>query len=277
MTFEWRDKVVIITGAATGIGAVIVRILVEKENVKYVTILDINDAGISLQNELNAKSGKIVVKYIKCDVTDETQLFDAYKYVMETHGYLDVVINNAGIMNDALNMYKKAIDLNVVSCVLYTALCTSTIKALELMRKDEGGSGTIINVASIAALVQHPMMPIYFGTKSAVLQFTSCLGMDYYYSRTNVRVMTVCFGSTNTPLLTATKLGSFDKLMNNSLVDIITKDFTMQSAESAARGLVDAYKKGESGSTWLVMEDKPVKDITENVKKAYDILSETFH
>nr|AXY94771.1 alcohol dehydrogenase AD1 [Galleria mellonella] len=268
MAFEWKDKVVLITGAATGIGAEIVKILVETENVKHVTILDVDNAGTTLQDTLNLKYGRNKVKFVKCDATDDGQLFGAFKDVLDSYGYIDVVVNNAGIMNDAINLYKKEIELNV------TALCTSSLKALELMRKDEGGQGgTIINIASIAALIQHPMMPIYFATKSAVLQFSSCLGLDQFYSRTGVRVITLCFGATNTSLLTTSKLGSFDKVTHNSFVEII-KQFPMQSAESAARGLIEAYKKGKSGSTWLATTNRPVKDITNNIKRAYEIMSE---
>lgn len=44
--------------------------------------------------------------------------------------------------------------------------------------------------------------------------------------------------------------------------------------DSAARGVIDAYKLGESGSTWLATNDRPVIDISPTVKKAYDLLSE---
>lgn len=58
------------------------------------------------------------------------------------------------------------------------ALVTSSIRALELMRKDEGGrGGTIINIASTAALCQLPGLPVYWATKTAVLQFSNCLGV----------------------------------------------------------------------------------------------------
>lgn len=47
------------------------------------------------------------------------------------------------------------------------------------------------------------------------------------------------------------------------------------SKESAASGLVEAFKKGNTGSTWLVANNKPALDVTENVKNAYNIMSET--
>ncbi|KAM3963419.1 alcohol dehydrogenase 1-like [Aphomia sociella] len=301
MTFEWGEKVVLITGAAKGIGAAVVKILVENENVKHVTILDIDDEALILQNSLNSKHGKDKVKYIKCDITNEDQLIDAYKDVMDRYGRLDVVVNNAALglierspilvgsqylywdsgcryFNDVSFCGHLEDKANLASTKLgvtgRTALCTSTLKALELMRMDEGGQGgTIINISSIGALLQHPLLPIYFSTKSAVLQFSNCLGSDYYYSRTGVRIITMCFGATSTGLLSQNNFGCFDKLTHESRVELL-KIFTTQKSESAANSLVEAYKKGQNGSTWLSVNDKPVRDITENFKKAYEILSE---
>ncbi|KOB64250.1 putative alcohol dehydrogenase, partial [Operophtera brumata] len=102
MAYEWKDKIVLITGAATAIGAAV-----------HVAVLDINEkAGVSLQDELNAKYGK-KVKFYKCDVSDEEQLLGIFKAVVDEQGYLDVVVNNAGIMNDSLKTYRKMIEVNV--------------------------------------------------------------------------------------------------------------------------------------------------------------------
>ncbi|KOB67737.1 putative alcohol dehydrogenase [Operophtera brumata] len=220
MTYEWKDKIVLITGAATAIGAAVVRILMEEN---HVAVLDINEkAGVSLQDELNAKYGK-KVKFYKCDVSDEEQLLGIFKAVVDEQGYLDVVVNNAGIMNDSLKTYKKMVDVNV------TALCTGTIAAIDLMGKEKGGrGGTVINISSIVALYQSPcLLPIYYGTKSAVLQFSNCIGGEEYFSRSGVRVVAMCFGATDTPLLHLDNLGTFDKGMEVQFADVL-KGFTFQ-------------------------------------------------
>lgn len=62
---------------------------------------------------------------------------------------------------------------------LQTALIRSSFKAFELMRKDHGGrGGTIINISSIVGLFQAHLLPVYTATKSAVLQFSNCLGVS---------------------------------------------------------------------------------------------------
>ncbi|KAJ0180352.1 hypothetical protein K1T71_003756 [Dendrolimus kikuchii] len=266
MIYEWKDKVVLITGAATGIGAEIVKIIVG-EGTRYVAVLDIAEGpGIDLQNELNAKYGEDKVKFYKCDVTDEDLLLGYFDEIHAKYG-LEVVINNAGIMNDSYKTYKKQIEINV------TALVTGTLKAMDLMRKDKGGKGgTIINISSIVALHQSPLLPIYFATKSAVLQFSNCIGLDDFYSRTDVRVLTICYGATDTPLLDLKNLATFDEHLQSILPERL-QVYPFQLKENAAQGLVDAFKVGESGSTWLSTTNRPVKDITTTVKKAYELLT----
>ncbi|CAH2086740.1 unnamed protein product [Euphydryas editha] len=198
-----KNKVFLITGAATGIGAGITRALV-KEGAKNVAVLDVNvDAGEALQNELNEKHGANKVLFIKCDVTQN--LDSAFDEAMKQFGYIDVVINNAGIMNDAPHIYEKEIAINV------TALITGSLKAYNWMRKDrDGKGGTIINISSIVALFQSPLLPVYSATKSAVLQFSNCLGRTENFSRTDVRVITICFGITDTNLIRG-RIGCIDE------------------------------------------------------------------
>ncbi|CAG4908162.1 unnamed protein product [Colias eurytheme] len=265
MTCDLKDKVVFLTGGAIGIGAVSAKLFLE-EGVKHVAITDIDvTAGKQLEQELNSKyPGR--VSFIKCDVTNDEELFAAYDQVLKQFGYIDLVINNAGLMNDSPKMYKKSIEVNV------TALITSTLKAWEFMRKDKSGrGGTIVNVASIASMMQDSFLPVYYATKSAVLQFSNCIGAQENYEKTGVKVITISYGATDTSLLSKQKLHSFSDLYR---MEEIVKKFTSQSVEAAAKGLIETCKRGESGSSWLVINDKAAEDVTPIIKKAYSILSE---
>ncbi|CAH0718857.1 unnamed protein product, partial [Brenthis ino] len=268
MSFDFKGKVVFITGGSIGIGAKVIEYLLD-ENVKHVAFLDVTeDKGVALQTALSKKYGASKVKFFKCDVTDEDCLMGVYDAVLSDQGYIDVVINNAGIMNDSKEKYKKEIEINV------TALVTSTLKAIDIMSKEKGGKGgVVLNMSSIAALFQDPLLPIYYATKSAVLQFSNCIGLPEYYDRTGVRVLTICFGATDTSLLSEAKLGNFDKEIEKNMMNIV-RSHPSQKVESAALGVIGSIKHGESGSTWLSIADKPVRDVTEVVKKAYSILSE---
>ncbi|XP_047988190.1 15-hydroxyprostaglandin dehydrogenase [NAD(+)]-like [Leguminivora glycinivorella] len=264
---NFKNKVVLITGGASGVGSGVVRQLMDEE-VKHVAILDIaKEAGEVFQGELNAKYGPDKVTFHFCDVTDEEVFLGIMAEVKNKHGHVDLLINNAAIMNDSWQTYKKEISLNVM------ALVTNSLRALEMMRLDEGGNGgTIINISSVVALCQQPTLPVYWATKSAVLQFSNCLGMEEHYSRSGVRVITVCLGVTDTGLLKPQKTGRFDKYFDAQYEELFPV-MKLQKMESAAKGIIEAYKHGVSGSTWLATRDEPVKDITADIRKAYDILA----
>ncbi|XP_045524591.1 15-hydroxyprostaglandin dehydrogenase [NAD(+)]-like [Pieris brassicae] len=263
-----HDKVAVVTGGACGIGASVVKEFV-KEGAK-VTILDINEqSGKQIEDELSVKYGERV-QFFLCDVTDEEQLMNAFDEVTARWGDLDLVVNNAGIADESFPMYKKQIALN------FTTVITSTLRAMEVMRKDkEGKGGTIINVSSILGLMRVSPGPFVYGAiKNALVHFGSTIGMEAYYSRTNVRVITICFGLTQTSIIQNTK--SFDEQINTDaekiLQDILVRS-PGQTTDIAAKGVAESYKNGTSGSTWLV-NNGVISDITSSVVKAYHVMSE---
>lgn len=264
--YQVTNKVVLVTGGAAGIGAGLVREFLQ-EGAKHVAALDVDvNSGKELEIELSSKYGANKVKFYKCDVTTE-ELNIAYDSILKEFGYIDIVVNNAGIMNDSPNVYQKQIAVNV------TALITSSLRAHKLMSKDNGGSGgTIINISSIVGLFQTPFLPIYAATKSAVLQFSTSLGAEENYLRFGVRVITICFGVTDTSLIIESKTASYDTKLNERLMTAL-KGMKAQRPESAVRGLLEAYKNGSSGSTWLIISDKPAEDITANINQGYKIFS----
>ncbi|KAJ0180355.1 hypothetical protein K1T71_003759 [Dendrolimus kikuchii] len=265
--YNLDGKNVFITGAANGIGASVVRDCL-REGVKFIAFLDIDEtAGKALEKELQAQYGEAKVKFLKCDVSKEAQLFTAFDTVFKDHGYIDVVINNAGLADESTpRAIRTQIEVN------YLALVNGTIKAIEFMHKNKGGhGGTVINISSIAALCQiSPALFVYFGTKSAVLQFSNCIGKEEYYTLTGVRVLTICFGATETDILK--QFNTFDDDANVILKNLPSK-YPMQTTEFAGKELVEAFKKGETGSTWLI-NNKPAQDITETIQKAYKMLSD---
>ncbi|XP_023945716.2 15-hydroxyprostaglandin dehydrogenase [NAD(+)] [Bicyclus anynana] len=262
---DLKNKVAIVTGGANGIGAGIVREFV-KEGAKHVAIIDVvENTGAVLETEINNKHGKEIVRFYKCDVSKAEELYNVFNKVIEQHGYIDIVVNNAGTADESSDKYKTQIDVN------FTAIVSSSFKALELMRVDQGGKGgTIINVSSIVALSHDiGLLPVYAGTKSAILQFSSRLGLEELYSRTNVRVLTVCFGATQTNIFKTCK--SYD----DQVTQVIREYFLTceaQSPEVAAQGVVQSYKIGESGSAWLINNNTTL-DITDRIKKANEIMS----
>ncbi|XP_075970061.1 15-hydroxyprostaglandin dehydrogenase [NAD(+)]-like [Anticarsia gemmatalis] len=265
--YDLIDKVVVITGAAKGIGAAIAAEVL-KEGAKHVRILDIDeDAGVELQIKLNNQYGSNKAKYIKCDVTNDDQLFSSFENAKKEYGYLDVVVNNAGVINE--NNYaevRKMVEIN------YIALVNGTLKGIELMDKCKGGrGGAVINVASIAGL--YPICPplfMYSSTKAAVLQFTSCIGIEPLYSETGVRVIALAIGTTETTIFG--NISSFGRAGDKRTMEIMG-GHENQRVEAASQGTVEAFKKGKSASIWLLHENKPAIDITQDREEGHQLMA----
>ncbi|XP_026329764.1 15-hydroxyprostaglandin dehydrogenase [NAD(+)]-like [Hyposmocoma kahamanoa] len=257
-----KDKVFLVTGGAAGVGAAVVRSLLA-DDARCVVFLDVLDReGTALETELLQKFGALQAKFIKCDISDENQLEVAFRQVLDKYRKLDVVINNAAILG-VDKLFKKMIDIN------FTATVSCTIKALEIMSEETGGcGGTVLNLSSMLALKHHSHLPVYSATKAAVLQFSNSLGTEEYYSKTKVRVMTVCLGPTDTAILQRQNLENFDK----DCTSLASRVPVRQSVESAAKGIIEVIKYGTAGSAWVVVDEKPPKDISKNLKDAFSSL-----
>ncbi|VVC97413.1 unnamed protein product [Leptidea sinapis] len=265
MTTQWeaQDKVFLITGGASGLGAEYTKLFL-KHGAKNIAVLDIaEDVGKTLVASLNEKyPGKAA--FFKCDVSKEENIKTAFQQVLDAYKNIDVIINNAGIMNDSPNVWRTSCDVN------WQGVVSFTLKGLDHMRKDKGGAGgTIINISSIAAIFRIPYIPIYCGSKIAVLHFSQCLAMSPVMDNTGVRILTICFGSTNTPLMQNVLERAIDpKASEIVLAD--TENSKFQKVESAVSALLTMFKEGELGSIWYSIKDKPVRDITLVVKRAFD-------
>ncbi|XP_047021020.1 15-hydroxyprostaglandin dehydrogenase [NAD(+)]-like [Helicoverpa zea] len=261
-----EDKVFLVTGGAAGVGAGIVRGLLN-ENARHVAFLDVADReGSALEAELITKFGALRAKFIKCDISDEAQLTAAYKQVLDKYRRLDAVINNAAVLSIDDRNVKRMVDIN------FTATVTSTMKALDIMGANKGGNGgTIINMSSLLALNLGSHLPVYAATKTAVLQFSIAMGAEKLYSESKVRVITVCLGPTDTAILHRSNLQNFDK---DSAEPIASRVSVRQRVGSAVSGILEVIDLGKSGSTWIVKDDQKAYEITDKLSQAFEVLSD---
>ncbi|CAB3244024.1 unnamed protein product [Arctia plantaginis] len=267
--FDAKDKTFVITGGASGLGAEYAQAFLQK-GAKAVAILDISEeTGKLTASRLNKLYNEKVV-FVKCDVSKEEDIKNAFDVVVAQFKQIDVLINNAGIMNDAPNMWRTACDVN------WQGVVSFTLKALKHMNKKEGGAGgTIINIASTAGLTVFPFLPIYGGSKLAVVHFGQSLGTDPFYENSGIRVLTMCPGPTDTPLLHNLETRSYDPNLGKIFADAVgSSDVEYQKVESAVAALVHMFENGASGSTWLTVENRPAKDITPVINRIFKILSD---
>ncbi|CAH0587978.1 unnamed protein product [Chrysodeixis includens] len=259
-----QNKTVVVTGGATGLGAKYAEGFL-KHGAENVVILDIaEDVGKATTERLNKTYGNRAV-FIKCDVSKEDDIAKAFDAVVAQFKQIDAIVNNAGVMVDSA-AWRLACDVN------WQGLVSFNLKAIKHMRKDEGGAGgTIINIASTGAFSRGNALPIYCGSKAAVLHFSQSLAVAPFFENTGVRVMVFCPGPTDTALLHNLGSRSYDPKLGAAL-EVDFANIVSQKSESAAKALIETFQTGDPGSIWVSQNDQPSLNITENVSSAFQSL-----
>lgn len=178
-----QGKIVVITGASSGLGEATARHL---SQLGAAVVLGARrfDRIQSLAAELVKHGGQAIA--VKTDVTDSQQVKSLVDTAIEQHGRIDVMINNAGLMPHSpldrlkISDWDRMIDVNIKG-VLY-----GIAAALPQMQKQNGGH--IINVSSVAGHKVRPGSAVYAATKHAVLAISEGLRQEVkpYHIRTTV-------------------------------------------------------------------------------------------
>lgn len=183
MSGRVSGKVVIVTGAAAGLGAAIARRLGEEG----ATVVRTDIAG-----------GQDVIGQ---DVTDEAQWRDLVAHVVKTHGRLDGLVNNAGIADGKgppdpegalAEDWRRIYAVNVEGVFLGCKYAVPAIAA--------AGGGAIVNMSSIGALVPTPFLSAYGASKAAVMQFTRSVALHCCEQGYAIRCNSVHPGQVHTPM-----------------------------------------------------------------------------
>ncbi|XP_075973986.1 15-hydroxyprostaglandin dehydrogenase [NAD(+)]-like [Anticarsia gemmatalis] len=243
MEYSLKDKVVVITGGASGIGCEIADKYLE-EGAKVAVIIDVNETqGKGTEKNFNEKYGEGRSDFIKCDVT--TNLEATYKVIIEKYKTVDVLVLNAGIADDSVP--RKMIDILVTSVIEWA------FKFLELMRRDKGGNGgTIIINSSIFGFRIVPYAPVYQASKFAVLGFAKSIGHDYHFEKTAVRVLTICPGFTETNLTKNVYDPELKKLVPDQDLIKFVDSQPWQKVEAVGNAAVEVFKCAKSGTVWII-------------------------
>jgi NAD(P)-dependent dehydrogenase (short-subunit alcohol dehydrogenase family) len=242
-----KDKVSVITGAGSGIGRESALLFAREGSA--VVCVDLNDkAAADTVADIAKAGGKAVA--VKADVSKSADCENMIAVAEKTYGKLDVLFNNAGIMDsrddDAISTDEQVWDFTMnVNLKSVFLGCKFGIPALR-----RAGGGSIINTASIVALMGSAAPQIaYTASKGGILSMTRELAM--IHARENIRVNALCPGPLRTELLM--KFLDTDKKKQRRLIHLPMGRFG-ESAEIAKAALFLASDESSytTASTFLV-------------------------
>ncbi len=194
VTVRLKDKVAIITGAASGIGKATAKLFAEHG--AKVVVADIDKDGGS-QTVTQIQNGGNEAIFVETDVTLKVDTEKMVAQTVETYGKLDILFNNAGI---AMRLpvaelpeedWHRCLDVNLTGVFL----CAKA--AIPAMLKN--GCGSIINMSSIYGVVGADVRAAYVASKGGVTNLTRGMALDY--AENNIRVNCICPGFVETPLV----------------------------------------------------------------------------
>lgn len=185
------SKVVLVTGASSGIGEATARLLAER-GARVVLGARRTDRLEAITAEVRAAGGQVEQRSLDVTSLDDVQGFVAF--ARERFGRVDVLVNNAGIMPLSPLLALKIDEWNQMIDVNIRGVLHGIAATLPLMEAQ--GSGHIVNVSSIGGHVTFPTSAVYCATKYAVVAITDSLRQE----TTKVRATTISPGVTESEL-----------------------------------------------------------------------------
>ncbi len=229
-----KDRVALITGASSGIGAATARKLALEGVIVGLAARRIDRLN-ALVKEIEGSGGRAIA--LETDVTDPASCKDAAEKLIAAHGRIDILINNAGLMplsdidGFKTDEWQRMIDVNV-SGVL-------NVSAAVLPRMVAQKSGHVFNMSSIAGRKVFPGLSVYCATKAAVAALSDGMRMELA-PKHNIRVTSVQPGAVKSELYDQISDPDYRKQM-----DDLAASMTFLEGEDIAEAILFALRAPE--------------------------------
>jgi len=242
-----KDRVVVVTGGAAGIGKATALRFAE-EGCK-VAVWDVNDAGIDeLLEEIKASGG--LGLYFSVDVANSDAVNESMQMVRERWSRIDVLVNNAGIVRDSqLVKYKNGDVVSMMSDEAWDAVIGVNLKGVfnctraAVPHLIEGGGGAVLNASSVVGLYGNFGQTNYVATKSGVIGMTKVWAREL--GKFNIRVNAVAPGFVATEILQG---------MPEKVIETMVKK-TPMGRMGQPRDIAEAYVwLASDAATWITGE-----------------------
>lgn len=182
---DFNNKLVLITGGASGIGEIMVRLLLERK--ANVIIWDIDKTNLEKVKSAYGALGKLTVMLV--DVSSNSEIKQAASKVLSEFGGIDVLINNAGIIVGKFFHEHTEDEILRTMGINATAPMLITHSFLDSMLAKN--TGHICNIASSGGLVSNPKMSVYVASKWSLIGFSDSLRLEIKQLNKNIKITTV--------------------------------------------------------------------------------------
>ncbi|MYL20633.1 3-hydroxybutyrate dehydrogenase [Halobacillus litoralis] len=240
-----ENKVVFITGAASGIGYEIGTEFAK--NGAKVALSDINEEKVKEAEKQLSSEGYDVTGLV-CDVTKEKDIQDAIDATVDKYGRLDVLVNNAGLQHVSSIEEFPTEKFELITKIMLVAPFMATKHVFPIMKKQ--GFGRILNMASINGLIGFAGKSAYNSAKHGVIGLTKVTALEG--AEDGITVNAICPGYVDTPLvrnqledLASNRGVSLDKALEEVIYPLVPQKRLLKVQEIADYALFLASDKAK--------------------------------
>ncbi len=234
------DKVVVITGAGSGIGRALALNLAARGSL--LALSDVDDAGLAETVDLVKAAGAREVRSDHLDVADRAAMVAYAAAVAEQFGRVNVIINNAGVaLAGDLNDLEYS-DIDWIVGINFTGVLNGTKEFLPHLIAS--GDGHVVNLSSLFGLVSMPGQSIYNATKYAVRGMSEALRIEMLIGGHNVGVTSVHPGGIKTAIARNARVSA--KEDKEATAKLFDKKLAKMTPERAAEIIVDGILKNKA-------------------------------